>query len=256
MDSHVKHRFASAGLGLCLLLVTTACGPQPETYRPEPQYPRNLAAHMSEHFIAAMDLETAIIRGQLADGKQHAEWLAAHRPHRDLPGASGPWSAAVRAAAAEGAGAGDIPELASAAARMASACGDCHAATNGQLDYLSTRPPEDSESVSNRMVRHVWAADRMWESLIRRSDELWSNGARVLQSSVISARDASWDPDVEAAIRPAVAELEDIAGQAASTGDWSGRAELMGSLLTTCSRCHQTLGIDPLGLSLPGPLHD
>lgn len=256
MDGHMRQRFALAGLGLFLLLVTAACGPHPETHRPEPQYPQDLSAHMTEHFIAAMDLETAVIRGQLADGKQHAEWLAAHRPHRDLPGVSGPWSAAVRAAAAEGAGAGDINELANSAARMASACGDCHAATNGRLDYLSTRPPEDAQSVTERMARHVWAADRMWESLIRRSDELWSNGALILQESTVSAREAAWEENVADSIRGIVVEVEFIADQAGTTGDWGGRADLMGSLLATCSRCHQAVGIDPLGLTEPGAQHD
>lgn len=233
----------------CAIVGATSCAqPQAEMYDPAPNFPQDLDAYMTEHYLAAMDLETAVIQGHLADGRLHADWIATHRPHRDLPGARGPHAASVRVAAARGAAASDIEELASAAAGVAVGCGSCHAETQGSLDYLSTTPPEETESVTERMARHVWAADRMWEALVRHSDELWDSGVRVLQSSAVSAREVAWSPETESEVRPLVAELEEIAVSATAVEVWTERGDLVGSLLTTCSRCHEALGIDPLSL--------
>ncbi len=82
---------------------------------------------------------------------------------------------------------------------------------------------------------------------MRHSDDLWDGGVRVLQASAVSGREASWEPSVVAAIQPIVTEVEGIATAAGRTREWSERAELVGSLLSTCSRCHEAMGIDPLG---------
>lgn len=226
-------------------LLYAGCAPPATTGIPP--YPQDLPSHMSEHFIAAGDLETAIIRGELDQGRAHARWLATHEPHVGLPGLQGPHLVAVRAAAARGADASSLEELAGASARMASACGGCHAATGGGLQYLPGPPPDSDESVSTRMARHVWAADRLWESLLDRSDDLWTAGTEALAASSISAREATWDPEVESRIEPVVQQLEAIARTGPGTRTWSDRAELVGELLTTCSTCHGAVGIDPLG---------
>lgn len=249
-----RARFPTRGYrtpGWCALLggalALTGCGSPQQSAAPDPRLPTDLASHMSEHFIAAVDLETAVIRGQVREGQRHAEWIANHEPHPELRGVSGPHIAAVRAAAARASDAPDLPTLAHAAADMAAACGGCHANTGAGPSQLLGAPPDDDDSITSRMARHVWAADRLWEALLNRSDEIWVLGADVLDQAALAAGEEPLDAAAAADLTPHIARLAEIARAAQATPEWSDRTGVVGDLLTTCSGCHGELGIDPLG---------
>lgn len=242
---------AAAGVVRCALVGVAAslaaCGTQPQASTPDPRLPNDLASHMSEHFIASVDLETAVIRGQLREGQRHAAWIAAHEPHPELRGANGPYVAAVRAAAARASDAADLPALAEAAADMATACGGCHSNTGAGPSQLLGAPPDDDDSIASRMARHVWAADRLWESLLNRSDEIWVLGADVLNQAALAAGEEPLDAAAAGDLTPHTQRLAEVAQRAQVTQEWNDRAGVVGDLLATCSGCHGVLGIDPLG---------
>jgi len=202
---------------------------------------------MAEHFSQAIDLETAVIRGRVEEGRQHAAWLASQQPHRDLPLISGPHIVAVQSAASRAAGATTLDALALATADMALGCGGCHASYGGGLDYGVAAPPDESQSLAARMTRHVWAADRLWEALLQRSDDLWTVGNEVLGTSLVSGTEASWTSPGSEAVESVAHEVAELAEQAAQVYEWDRRSDVVGRLLTTCSRCHDEVGIDPLG---------
>jgi hypothetical protein len=93
------------------------------------------------------------------------------------------------------------------------------------------------------MIRHLWAADRMWEGLVGPSSAAWEAGARVLAEDwegFGEAIRASSSPDRAQSYVNAIQELG-IRASMATTQD--ARAGAYGDLLGTCNRCHSTLGL-------------
>lgn len=205
------------------------------------------AAHMGEHFIAGIDLQTAIIRGDLYEARKHAEWLADHEEPEQIPQAEASLRGVHQASRAVLEAPG-LPEAAAATAQVAYFCGDCHAALRSGPEMAPGAPPEPGSGAQRSMFGHIWAADRMWEGLVARSDRSWEAGAETLGRSTLFPRDVVSDSARVAALETVVRRVTGIAGEAQRASDWAGRAEVYGRLLATCSVCHSHLGIDPLGL--------
>ena len=92
------------------------------------------------------------------------------------------------------------------------------------------------------MVRHLWAADRMWEGLVGPSDEAWMAGARAM---------AETQPALAGVFRSSISgggagvfleELGLLAQEAVDAKGIDQRADVYGRLLNTCDRCHSRVG--------------
>jgi cytochrome c556 len=188
---------------------------------------------MGKHFSRATQAQTAVINADLETAREHAAWL------RDHPGAEAfPENASdeMRLAAASLATAENILLAAQAVGRLGSACGHCHTLMGAKtgLDSNTTFPP--GTTLPERMSRHQWAADRMWEGLIAPSDQLWALGAEALMEAPLSSDQVARSNDP--AIDLIGQQIRDLAEQASTELDHKQRAKLYGGFLARCSACH------------------
>ncbi len=205
--------------------------------------PDDAITDMHRQFSRTGDVQTAVVLGDLERARASGTWLATHEDRGPLPTGADPYRAQMKGYAAL---IGQAQTLASAAAQtgwMAAACGDCHQATGAGPRFVVQAGPPEATTPGSRMVRHLWAADRMWEGLVGPSDEAWLAGARALgtmEASPATALLASTSPQGSPLFS---ARISDLAAAAASARDQEGRALVYGQLLDTCTRCHSGAGV-------------
>jgi cytochrome c553 len=187
---------------------------------------------MRVHFDAATRIQMALVRGNLHDARSAAEdiWAAERVP--DLGPEAIPYIREVQDRARDVRDAFIYGEAAQATGRLAAACGTCHARFDGgpRLDYAGG-PPEGS-GLARHVVRHVWAADRMWEGLLGPSDDAWRLGADLL------ANDELGGDLLSATAARHAARLNDLAAEALDTTGQDERGVQYGRILSTCGACH------------------
>jgi cytochrome c553 len=136
----------------------------------------------------------------------------------------------------------DLGTVAVQAGQLAGSCGRCHQAMDrGPRFEIGTDAPSGT-SQEAQMIRHLWAADRMWEGLIGPSDAAWIAGARAMadtQPSLARAYRASTSPDESESF---LREVNLLATEAVNAVDLEDRTDAYGRLLTTCHRCHSPAG--------------
>ncbi len=196
-----------------------------------------LRQHMDEHFGAITEVELAVMRGQLAEAKDAAGYLVEHTDATGLAGAE-PFVDAVRAAARELQTASDLELAAARAANLGLQCARCHLARSAIVSFAWSPMPPDDGTLEARMRRHQWGAARLWEGLIGPADELWTEGAGLIAGTDLDALAAAAAPKA-AAVKELVAQVRELARQAATTTGVEDRALLYGRLLVTCAGCHQ-----------------
>jgi len=195
---------------------------------------------MYGHFGHASEVQNAVIHGDLDAVRAPAEWLASHDAMDGLPKGSEAYLAGLRQAAAQAVGASDLPGAAKATAAIATACGDCHSRYDvGPRFTPGAGPPDEGGSVSAHMIRHVWAADRMWEGLIGPSDASWAAGARSLADAPLEPHEVTGDAEQAPAAGAFAREVHDLGARAERTKGGKARGELYGELLTSCIGCHR-----------------
>lgn len=199
-----------------------------------------LAELMKVHFVHAEDMRDALVNGDVVNLHARAKSLSQSVEIRDLPPAYREHLDAMRAAAARIDGEYDIRQAARRFADLARACADCHqmtATTPPIKDYPA--PPPDTD-VSTHMLRHAWAAARMWEGLIAPSDEKWRIGASVVASEplapeVFLGRPASNDLTEQAT------RLHELGVKAVNASTQQERAALYSEFIGSCSECHRAV---------------
>ena len=200
-----------------------------------------LVDHMYAHFSQVGEVQTALILGDLEAARRPAEWLAEHGRH---PAAALGGEAALnrlRAGAQEVARASTVPQATRGAASMAAACGQCHSAVASPLTMGSRATVPEGDELGEHMVRHLWAADRMWEGLIGPSDDLWRAGSAALaEDALFLAGPEERGPEVDRIGRAA----HQLGTDARRATDVNARAEVYGLLLATCADCHALAGVD------------
>lgn len=227
-----------------LLFVSLACSPKtaPVTPAPESAPPAAVeteasppvASDMALHFPKAIMVRDAVVRGDLQDAKQSLSWLADHSEPQGLPEDSQPFQQAFKQTAQEGSEAQDLQAAAMAVSELGQACANCHATFQGPAAStadLATMPVGDSTVA--HMLRHNWAADRLWEGLIGPSDDAWTLGAQALAEVPVTLHEEK---------DPAFAEMATrihTLGDQALTVPAEERARLYGELLGTCVSCHE-----------------
>jgi cytochrome c553 len=198
---------------------------------------------MQDHFTQAIQALDAIVRGDRMAMKAPAEWLADHKLLATLPEVWKPHVGDLQNAARLALQANDLAVAADAMGAMGAACGRCHTELGVTLEFSGMSPEGKESSVLDRMLRHQWAADRMWEGLIGPSDLAWSAGVAALQ-------EAPLHPDMLADNQSppqAVVELAEKVHKLGQRGrliqERGARAKLYGEYVATCAECHTQLGV-------------
>ncbi len=224
----------AAGLsvaGLVLIAVSALLGAQARPSNPI------VAEHMREHFTHVLEVEAAVIRGDLESVKAPAEWLASHDPSRELDKASASQVATMREAAQRAADAKDLPGAASATAAMLAACGDCHRAAGA-----TPSPPIPERSTVGgtvgHMLAHQRAVEQLADGLIVPSPALWSKGAEELKGAPLRTSQLPRDQKLTREIAAAEDRVHLLAEQAANAHEEQARIDSYAQIISTCAQCH------------------
>ena len=199
---------------------------------------------MLTHYQRVGEVQAALIRGDLATARAAARWVAEHDEVSGLPDAGTPWLAAMRSEARAVVGASTEVLAAGAAARMGKTCGDCHRAVRqGPRMVVMAPPPETRTAMSTHVVRHQWAADRMWDGLIGPSDSAWNAGAAVLGEQPIYQADVGMRTGRFAEAEEMAQRVVALGYRARASADGFERASIYGEFLASCAACHTAVGV-------------
>lgn len=216
------------------LFVAPACGPAATP---------TVAEHMKDHFTQALRVRDALIRGDLAATKVPAGWLADHKVSDTLPDLWKPHVGDMQNAARLVVQANDLAAAADALGDMGTACGSCHAALGATLKFTGMSPEGQESSVLDRMLRHQWAADRMWEGLTGPSDLAWDAGVAALQEAPLHPDMLTDNKSPPQAVVDLAATIHTLGQRGKTTNEPSARATLYGEYVATCAGCHSQLGV-------------
>ena len=208
-------------LGLMLLL--PSCGAQ----KPE----SDLKREMRGHYYDGVVIRAAIIRGDLTEARLAAERLASTPVTSNETNAR--HAERVQAAARTIATADRITAAALGLGEVATGCGACHEASGVVLVSPPDPWPDVRPDVEGHMLRHQWAAERMWDALIRPSDEAWLTGVDALYEKPLPTQEL---PLRRIDLRDATHAIT-TRGPTAAKAD---RGELYGAFLSTCALCHKS----------------
>jgi cytochrome c553 len=196
---------------------------------------------MVEHFVIASYARDAVITDHLGALRRALGALADYKYEHVAPGSWQPWIAKLQAAARPGAGAETLEEAARATASTAAVCGECHmASANGPhftADYAADGDGGLSNTLSDRMERHVWAANRMWEGLIAPSDVAWRAGSNELASLPLKAPKEK--PPLAPGFVRELRQLRELGDRARGATEPAERVQIYARLLTSCAQCHE-----------------
>ena len=199
---------------------------------------------MWSHFLAAADVQAAVIRGDLEATEEPAAWLAEY-DEPGLPDGSEAFLLELQRAAARVVESTTIEAAGAATGRIAAACGSCH-----REYYPEMKPTEDVEpppgaeaDLAMHMVRHVWGADRLWEGLVLPSNDAWEAGADAFAGAPLATDDLAFDnPE---GVRALANLTHEVGRRAGLETEPSLRARTYGELLATCAACHQMTSQQP-----------
>jgi hypothetical protein len=223
--------------GVVTLAAIAACARQPETP----------AEHMQEHFAHVERVRDAVMAGDLDAARRPAEWLAGHEVMDGIPTGWEQHVTQMRRLAQMVVDAQDFAAAASATADMGGLCGGCHQSLDEGAQFTIVVVPSEESGVIAHMLRHEWAADRLWEGLIGPSDESWRVGAEALGEAALEPQDTPEEVGVLAR------QVHELGAQAAETFGFTDRAALYGRLITSCARCHELMEAGPgTRTGLPG----
>jgi hypothetical protein len=199
--------------------------------------------HMTAHFAGAVELQTAIAHGRLADAQDQARWFVAH--DMDVPLEWRPYVDEMRDSAMRVVRARDVATAGMQLGRLGRACSSCHEAESASIAFPHVPLPSDEATLATQMARHEWAAARLWEGLIGPSDQLWQQGARVMATARLDvAKSMHAKPNADVA--ELAERLREQTTQAIGIMDRASRAQLYGELMDTCASCHSIVRPAPV----------
>ena len=236
---------------LTLMLGACDSAPEPATPAPEPDPtpapepdPTPARQLMDEHFTKATEARDAVIAGDIERAKSLMGWFADHDPSQALEPALAPHLERMRASARTFTETHSLTDAGRAMATMLTHCGACHVAADARPDLDSTSLPE-GDGARPHMRRHAWAADRMWEGLVRDDADLFRRGTAALEGAPLGTEGIAAE-EANAEQAGALAEhVHALATEAAAALDPPARAQIYGRYLAACAGCHRLLGRGP-----------
>jgi hypothetical protein len=198
---------------------------------------------MQAHFDAIVAIRDALIAGDLDGAKTKARWIVENEAE---PGIAswGEYVAEIHERAGGIVEASAIEAAAASSAELARTCGRCHAAHAVPPELGTSEPaPGPASGTVAHMLRHQWAAERMWEGLIGPSEVRWSAGAAELAEAPLA-------PEEILADQSAASRITDLGDQVHALGEqargipataWGTRSAMYGRFLSTCAACHQAV---------------
>lgn len=180
---------------------------------------------VKRHFTKSTEMEAALVRGKLDEFRKASVWLAEHEISADLPV---DWKQHVEGMTKSAHAARDAVDLEKAGLAFGSlgrACATCHEQL-GSPKITVGEPPVEGSGAQPHMLRHQWAAARMWEGLMAPNEDAWVKGAEVLS-------DAALGEQVIAGTKSVPKEIATLAKQ---THDLGHEARTAKALPRRCSR--------------------
>lgn len=234
---------------LVILLMIASCsapitdGSVPVNATPDPAPapiapPADPTERMLTHYQDVVQIRDAVIAGDLPGVRPPARRL---RERTDpIPESWLPFVTAKDEHATIVLTARSLRVAARAAASLANDCGDCHEALGDgpRFGPPASPPAPIAHRPEQHMLRHQWAADRMWEALISRSDEAWTAGAEVLADAPLHRGEIAALIRVPDDILDLNERVHELGSRARTTAAWPARAEIYGDFLAACAKCH------------------
>lgn len=231
-------------LGGTAVLVACGIGGDAERRAPlQAEIPDQMQAHRAE----AEALRDAVVQGDVAGARAAATALAARVPLDELPADIHPLEAPLREASAAASHAADLPALALAAARVASACGHCHgalrdraAAGRGRAPAFpappAAPPPPPPGDLAAEMRVHQAELSRLWWGIVTDDQALLQAAAHGLATAALVPSGVIDSP------LPPLATARELQvhrlGPQIARAPPAERTALFGELLGTCAGCH------------------
>lgn len=215
----------------------TSGAAQPLDGKPRPDMPppgSSLERVMRAHFKDALLIRQAVIAGTPDQAVEPAKILAVIENLDDLPPGWRTHVERMQQAARRIANSTSTASVASAAADLGVACGQCHQQLGGPA-VSSEPPPPAGATTEQRMKRHAWAAERLWEGLVVPSSKAWNAGATALIDTPFP--DDVMRRGVDA--RTAATDFKALVEQAPTEKVVEERAALYAALSMTCATCHR-----------------
>jgi hypothetical protein len=204
----------------------------------------SLHSHMQEHFVRVDRMQKAVVAGELELAYAQARWLAEHQPHTDLPAGWEPYIEMMQNGARKVIEAETLADAAVATARVAGACGSCHIANRANVK-LGYEPSPNGADAEEELLHHQWAANRLWDAVVSRSDELWKLGAHALEHSRVVPASLSGTPSPDSDLARAVTRFDGLTTQIQRAQTPNERVEALGAYLGSCVGCHQVTSRGP-----------
>jgi cytochrome c556 len=192
---------------------------------------------MRAHFHDALLIREAVIAGRPDQAANPATVLALIENLDDLPAG---WRSFVERMQQDARRITDSTSAAQAAAATADlglACGLCHQQLGGPKVQIEP-PPAEGTTLDERMQRHVWASERLWEGIAVPSADAWNAGARALSQSPF-APEVLKGGGVHA--KSAASDFVKLVANAPTRTTPEARAALYAELLVTCGTCHRAM---------------
>ena len=198
---------------------------------------------MHRNLSKTVDIQTAVVQGDLERARKSASWLLEREKAMIVPPAGADHQRAMLSAASGIREAQDLKTMATLTGQLAGGCGSCHQAVKSGPRFVLGNTAPNGSSREAQMIRHLWAADRMWEGLVGPSEEAWKAGAEAMaktQPALATAYRASTSATTS---RGFLGEVNRLASEALAATTLAERADVYGRLLNTCNRCHAPVGI-------------
>jgi hypothetical protein len=194
---------------------------------------------MHARFAAASRIQEAIAFNDLERARTEAHDIAA-LDESEVSLTWQPYFDSVRDAAHQVELSGSLVDAARLAATLGQRCANCHVAIGARVTFPVEPRPADGPKLAVQMPGHQWAAAQMWRGLIGPSEERWIAGARALATVRLTSVAQSVTPTSELDVDD-LARIRLYANRALTAKPQDARAELFGTLLTTCTHCHAVL---------------